>query len=183
MCICQLNNKTEIDVSVAEEDLVFYKVVKVKDGKLVTPFQSNEVELNHRYDIGWPTHSFTSDTYTVKTRKNPLAPWNEPRAIDDYFSLLGLSVVPTVNIGAFHLFKTRDAVESFIDYSAKHFARYGESPELKMVAIKAIVPKGTEYIDGYFPVIVRNEGEQTVIMYSSIAAKSVIYQEAEEEYL
>jgi hypothetical protein len=183
MCICQLNNKTQIDVSVAEEDLTFYKVVKIKEGKLVTPFQSKEVELNNRYDIEWPAHFFLSDIYNVKTRKNPLAPWNEPRAVDDYFTELGLSVVPTVNRGAFHLFKTRDAAESFIDDSAKRFLRYSESPELKMMVIKAIVPKGTEYIDGHFPVVINDEGKETVIMYPSIAAKSVIYSEVEEEYL
>lgn len=189
MCICQLNNKKEVDVSVAEQDLTFYKVVKVKEGKFVTPFQHKEVELNNRYDIEWPTHSFTSDTYTVKTSKNPLAPWNEPGAIDEYFTELGISVAPIVNRGAFHLFKTRDAAESFISDSAKHFFRYNVSPELKMKVIKAVVPKGVEYIDGYFPVVINYkdgqtyEDVQTTIMYPSIAAKSVIYQEAEEEYL
>ena len=157
MCICQLTNKDNIDFSVAKEDLTFYKVLnKLDDGSYITPFRGEKVKLNVKYKET-PKTFYTNIVHIVKP--------DSVVDIDKFFIYNGIKVVPAVNGGAIHLFTTKEEAERFIYY---------EDSDVKLVVVKAIVPKGTAYIEGVFPY---NEKEA----FSSVAVKQVTYRSLEYE--
>ena len=133
---------------IADNDIVCYKVIEIWfDGYMCTPYQYKTINFGIRY-------------YECGTFKH-------------YNVLVTQNIVSNDTITNNNVIITGDSIHLFKDLEdAIKFAKYknnsNHSSNFSYQVIKAIIPKGTEYIEGEF---------QTFFdTYKSIATKSVIYQ-------
>ena len=129
-------------VKKARKDHVFYKVLwELRPGKeYYAPFMETPTTLGKLY----------SDT---KQDEFFFDPW-----ISADPSKVGCSV----GFGGYHLFKEKKGADACLDELENNWPG---ATWKKYIVVKAIVPKGTKYVEGYF-----NDCK-------SIVAKSVIYEE------
>ena len=127
---------------IADNDIVCYKVIKNWfDGSMCTPYQYKTINFGIRYyECGTFKH------YNVLVTQNIVFKTNN-------------NVIITSN--SIHLFKDLEEAIKFANYK-------NDTKHKPYQVIKAIIPKGTEYIEGEFSSLFGT--------YKSIATKSVIYQ-------
>jgi len=128
--MCLIINKPQPVAKTATEDIVCYKVVElkmsivngaIKHQVLVTPFKHHPVDYGVLYEDA--IQAGFNYGYT------PM-----------YMSTVG---VYKVEAGGYHLFKNKEDAEELIN-------RMPRLPQRSAVIVKAVIPKGTLYIEGLF---------------------------------
>ena len=161
-----MDNKAALDVSVAKYDLVFFKVLEIADyDHFVTPFMHKYVELDRKYYMADPHFSDYKTYHTMEENSD---------MFNRYLLYRGITVAPIITGDAFHLFKNLEDAVKYIDEISEESRRLSQD----LVIVKAIIPNGTEYVEGSSPFEIWGGGinnQPYIRMYSSIATKSVTY--------
>ena len=143
--MCIISN-TSLKPKIAEEDIVCYKVLVISsvDDTLFTPFQNMNVELNKEYF----EPNFIESLNKVIMEHHDIVKVNpyKPYCYNEYM---------------FHTFKNKDDAMYF-----KNCIEYRNS-----TVIKAIIPKGSKYIEGIFSY----SSYYTYIEVESFGSEKIIY--------
>ena len=151
--------------TVAEEDITFYKVLQVLEvhgeTKFVLPFMGSYVEVGHTYeepDQKEFTIGHVRSPYNLPSGYTTTGHWIYLGTTTDTYSA-GF-YYRCIAEGGFHLFQTEGDAKSFmLDAS-------GGNSVFKL--FRAIVPKGTAYIDGYY--------DASGLKLRTVCAKKVRYE-------
>ena len=154
--------------TVAEKDLTFYKVLRVVEihgeTKYVLPFMGFDVEIGKTYE------EENQKEFLIGHVRDPYNVYYNNPVYGSYFYGSCSSGSETslyrrcIAEGGFHLFQTEDAAKSFMTEIS------GGNSVFKL--FRAIVPKGTVYVDGYYDL----GGPIAGPKFRTVCAKKVKYE-------
>ena len=130
----------------AEEDMTFYKVVKHAEQEV-----DKEVDISHRFD----------DSAQVITFPHYVSPYQKaPIVQGELYAKVYMDSINRVydygdeiSDGVFHLCKTLDdAIKTCAVIECDAISSGG--PMIPLSILKATIPKGADYIEGVFPILV-----------------------------
>ena len=142
-------------IKTAEEDIICYKVVQInEDGEMVTPFQ----EMKIQFDKEYTENLFETGIWLVKEQASRSYICSSTTTGDYRF-----------NAYMFHTFADEREAAFFAEVVNS------EHPQMHCVVINAIIPKGSEYIEGDFGYAYFNEGDWDRTTFKSFGSEKIIY--------